>query len=481
MLPTPNPDPAPTALCLPRAQLDTLLHLALARPAQPPHTLLAHAPLVLQPAPGGLQALAGPLSTQRLRALPPQPGHPPEPPPTHGLVLVAVASPGAPPPQGDAACEAWLLQHAPGFRLATAAINPALVLLWLRLDGQATLLFRHGRQPASAGAPRWVPVPQLHLPGGGMQRVDLAATTGRQPDPEPDANEPDPGPDDRRDSRHLAAFGAAPLRHLQRSHIVLVGAGRVGSVFAHGLVRLGVQRLTVIEPDHMEPHNEDGDVAPLCEGRPKVEALQRFVRGLQRPGAVLDLQPWPVSSARAGALIAQADAVLVCVDNDAARLWANAWALAHNRCLLAVATRVQPQGAEADLRLLPAGSGCLACVGGYVQRAELLQQLALDGPVPTPADFRQQRQGSLRSWSALAAHLGQRLLEQHLLRPGGGALFRQLQETPQGGLQVRDWRPEDDGRPRACPFCSTLQGAGQAAVTPQRLRALVRLWLDSAM
>jgi len=142
-----------------------------------------------------------------------------------------------------------------------------------------------------------------------------------------------------------------------------------------------------------------------------------------------------------------------------------------------VATTVHERGAEADLRLLPAGTGCLACVGGYAQASELLQQLAQPGAVPTPADFRQQRRGSLRSWSALAAHLGQRLLEQHLLRPGGGALFRQLLETPQGGLDVRDWRPADEARLRGCPYCQQLQGAGQAAVTPQRLRALTVAWL----
>lgn len=156
----------------------------------------------------------------------------------------------------------------------------------------------------------------------------------------------------------------------------------------------------------MEPHNEDGDVAPHHEGRPKVEALSRFVRGLLRPGSVLDLRQLPVSSAAAGLLVAQADAVAVCVDNDAARLQANAWALVHNRCLLAIATGVHEHGAEADLRAPPAGSGCLACVGGYVQAADLPRQLALEGPAPTPSDFRQQRRGSLRSWSALAAHLG---------------------------------------------------------------------------
>jgi len=76
--------------------------------------------------------------------------------------------------------------------------------------------------------------------------------------------------------------------------------------------------------------------------------------------------------------------------------------------------------------------------------------------------------------------MGQRLLELHLMGSGGGALFRQVAETPQGGLQVRDWRPAEEGRLRACPYCHNLQGAGQAAITPQRLRALTQRWLGEA-
>lgn len=472
----------PIALSLPRAALDALLRAALARQSQAGGLLLlAHAPLVLQPGPLGSTALVGAFNMQDLRALPAREPAGLVPLSPDGLTLVAVAAQGVEPPQDEAAWETWLIDHAAAFRLATSARNPCLAVLWLRPDGQGALMFRRGQLPNGKGtvaiSSRWVPLPQLLLPGGGMQHVDF---TGNAVSATGGLSDPEPYEQGSRFGQQAVAHGAAALQFLQGRHIVLVGAGRVGSVLAHGLVRLGVRRLSVIDPDHMEPHNEDGDLAPLLEGRPKVEALQRFLRGLLRPGAELDLQAWPASNAGAGRLVAQSDAVVACVDNDAARLWANAWALAHNRCLLAVATRVQTAGAEADLRLLPAGSGCLACVGGHAQADQLLQQLALDGAVATPADFRQQRQGSLRSWSALAAHLGQRMLEQHLLRPGGGALFRQLLETPEGGMQVRDWRPAEDEPRRTCPFCRVLQGAGAAAVTAPRLRALTAAWLKQA-
>lgn len=483
---------APNALWLPRAGLDALLQHALAQQRRSPAAmLLAHAPLVLQSCPAGQAALAGPVSTEPLHALLENTSADIGSLPKHGLVLVAIPPAGTVLPQGDDAWEAWLLQTAPDYRLATSAVNPTLLVLWLRLDGLGTLMARPsvrtaGEEWGRAPGPRWVQVPHLHLPGSGMARVDFvnrpvarapAPVPVPQPAPLQVSGPPDP---DSRDGRQAAAFGAERLHRLQRSRIVLVGVGRVGSVLAHGLLRLGVQHLTVIDPDEMEPHNLDGDLAPLYEGRSKVEALQGFVRGLHRPGSKMDLRQMPVSSASTGPLVAQADVVVVCVDNDAARLWANAWALAYNRCLLAVATGIHEHGAEVDLRLIAAGSGCLACVGGFVQVSELLQQLSQDGPVPLPADFRRQRRGSLRSWSALAAHMGQRLLELHLMGSGGGALFRQVAETPQGGLQVRDWRPAEEGRLRACPYCHNLQGAGQAAITPQRLRALTQRWLGEA-
>ena len=161
------------------------------------------------------------------------------------------------------------------------------------------------------------------------------------------------------------------------------------------------------------------------------------------------------------------------VDNDAARLWANAWALATLKPLLVVATGLHPHGAEADLHLLPPGSGCLACCGGFAQAAELPAQLALPGPVPTPNDFRQQRAGSLRSWGVMSAHAGLRLMEHLVAGRIGHALMRRLAETATGGLQVQDWAPTEHHR-LACPVCQRLAGAGLGAVQPTLLAALAQ-------
>lgn len=501
--------PAPHTLVLPRAVLDAALAQAWATPAPQTSTTaapihLAHGPLVLQTTWGHSVALVGALRTGGFR-------RDNAPAVAHGVALLALVADDQPPPTTPTAWEAWLGQAAPRFRLAAHAPNPALVLLWVRRDGRAVAA---SRLPANAGAasttapgtsaePLWHAITQLHLPGAGMLRVALppftpatqatAATPPWWPSPEalrtalihsaapqaPDSHAPpanslisnttieDP---QGRYSRLAGALGPAVLARLQDSRIAIVGTGRIGSAVAHSLARMGAN-LLLLEPDVMAPHNLDGDLPPLHEGHPKAAATARFLRGLMRPGAVLDARMLPIASPAAGALLADADVVLCCVDNDAARLWANAWALATLKPFADVATGLHPHGAEADIRCLPPGAGCLACVGGFAQRGQLLQQLQTRQPPPTPVDFRQQRPGSLRSWGMVSAHLGLRLLEHLYSGRLGHALHRRLAETESGGLQVQDSSPATAAN-AGCPLCGSLLAAGLAAVQPDRVMAI---------
>lgn len=87
-----------------------------------------------------------------------------------------------------------------------------------------------------------------------------------------------------------------------------------------------------------------------------------------------------------------------------------------------------------------------------------------------PSDSRQ-RGGSSRAWSSLSASLARRCVEQHCAGTLKGLLFRQLQETEGGGLQVQDSRLPERLR-MACSFCASLAGAGTAAVTTGLIRSL---------
>src|SRR5262249_22598380 len=56
-------------------------------------------------------------------------------------------------------------------------------------------------------------------------------------------------------SRTRGALGEAAFRRLHGLHVGVVGCGRSGSLAAVALHRLGVGRLTLIDPDPIEPHN----------------------------------------------------------------------------------------------------------------------------------------------------------------------------------------------------------------------------------
>jgi len=457
---------------------------------------LAHGSLVLQTGWRQRMALAGPLRAGAPRPLPVRSRTEDAllgtlSPANHdGLFLLTLTSPGAEPPATQAAWEGWLHAHAPDFRLACDVRQPAVAVLWLRADGLAYAALREhgGWQQIDRLLIKGARFAQASLPEGkALQTVSKPMITGQNSTVEaqnlPTQSLNDAISDyasDRRDSRLAAALGHAVLNRLQTSRIAVVGTGRTGSILAHGLARLGVGHLLVIDCDHMEAHNLDGDLPPHFEGRPKVEALSRFLRPLLRPGATLDARRLPIASPVAGSLISEIDLVIACVDNDAARLWANAWALACHINLLAITTgqhtdaNTSQRLAAAELRLLPAGTGCLACLGGFAQADTLLSQLENALPEPTPANVTEQRAGSLRSWAGIAANMGLRMVEQLVGGELDRALFRRLQETPDGGLRVEDSSLPPLAPNQTCGFCGSLLGAGQKAVTPERVRWLAK-------
>lgn len=483
-------DPALLRLVLPRAVLDAHLTAWLAPQiisnATTAPVQTSHAPLLLQPCGDRVLALAGPLVPGPPQRLPAAAHRSPNLPadllqrpwPT-GLLLLHLAAPDEVPPDAPArpGWDRWLARTAPEHRLASPALQADLLVCWLRGDGEVRLVFCPGEGWArlhrlpTPGQARWQAVTELWLPGPEQMRLQVDAAQGLAVE----HTTPSDAAVLQRDAALAAALGPAALRRWQHSCFGLVGAGRAGSVLAHSLLRSGAS-VRVLDPDTMSPHSLDGDLPAGCDGQPKVQALAQQLRGLARPGAVLDAHCLPVASAAAGWLLAGSDIVVAAVDNDAAALWASAWALALLKPLLVVATGLHPHGAEADLRLLPPGTGCLACTGGFSQRTTLAAQLA-DGGLPLSAEQADaaaaRRQGSLRSWGLLATHTALRMLEQMVAGALRGALFRRLAETADGAMQVHDWTPSPRLR-SACPLCNRLLGAGLAAVTPQLLRAVVQ-------
>jgi hypothetical protein len=82
-----------------------------------------------------------------------------------------------------------------------------------------------------------------------------------------------------------AASGLAPL-HEDPSPLTLVGAGALGSQLAMSAARMGIGRWTIIDPDHLMPHNlARHAMAPNYLGWAKADAMAVEIRHLLGPDA----------------------------------------------------------------------------------------------------------------------------------------------------------------------------------------------------
>jgi len=449
----------PARLVWPRAYLDHALR------DLPEHTrdaalLVAHGPLVMQENPCGTELLGGRLQRISWRqAWASATAHAPG---ADGLLLLHVLHAGETLPQEAGAgvwpqATAWLTEHASGYHLATPALSPVLAVLLLSRQGHVFAVWRRNDE-----AP-WQRLDGLDLPGSGMHQLNLGLNAAPS-----DVEEGDPVHG--RYSRLRAALGEPVFQRLIAQRLVQIGLGRTGSPMAHSWVRMGGS-LLAIDPDRVELHNLDGDVLPPYEGLNKSDACARLLRPLLKPGAAVDGRGLSIDSPVMGVLMSRSAVMSIAVDDDLPRLWANAWALALHKVQLVVANQVRDGQAEADIKLLPPGTGCQWCVGGFASNtSDLLVRLRSTEPNRS-VDFRAQRQGSLRSWSVATGHLALRLLERLYTGNQTEGLFRQIREGNDGEWQVQDHIAQT---PHShCPFCSTLAGAGSAAVTRKMLVRLL--------
>lgn len=81
---------------------------------------------------------------------------------------------------------------------------------------------------------------------------------------------------ERRFSGMSRLFGAASASRIQQAHIAVVGIGGVGSWAAEALARSGVNRLTLIDMDHISESNINRQLHALSStlGQAKVLAMQ---------------------------------------------------------------------------------------------------------------------------------------------------------------------------------------------------------------
>lgn len=304
------------------------------------------------------------------------------------------------------------------------------------------------------------PLDALALAGAGMHAVPvLNIETAPAPAP------PAAVPLNEYWSRTIGALGGmATWQRLIRLRVAVIGCGRTGSLAAVTLARAGIDQLTLIDPDVVEPHNlgEMDGVTAQDIGRPKAEALAAHLRA--------QLTHFPVSAAPLVASIADGpalaaakacDVLFCCTDDDAARLAAALLATLYHKVLIDAGTGIFYHAEEsdvrrvmgADVRLVVPGDGCLLCRGGLADYARALDDLCHHRAPAGPADWSQGRAGSLRTLNQLAVALGVQMLQDLVSERLPGSIWARAEFDDAGRLAVR-YPPPVPGASAACALCA---------------------------
>ena len=86
--------------------------------------------------------------------------------------------------------------------------------------------------------------------------------------------------------------GAEAMDRISKARVLLFGVGGVGSWCAEGLVRSGVERLTIVDSDKVSESNINRQLMATVHtiGRPKVEALKEHLLRINPEADILALQ-----------------------------------------------------------------------------------------------------------------------------------------------------------------------------------------------
>ena len=136
-------------------------------------------------------------------------------------------------------------------------------------------------------------------------------------------------------NRCLDELGIEGQQRLLAAHVLVIGAGGLGSPVALYLGTAGVGRLTIVDHDQVDVTNLQRQIAHNLArvGRPKAESARDTIAAINP-----DVQVRPLveraDAARLETLVRDADVVVDCSDNFATRQAVNAACVAHAKPLV---------------------------------------------------------------------------------------------------------------------------------------------------
>ncbi len=155
---------------------------------------------------------------------------------------------------------------------------------------------------------------------------------------------------------------------LSKLKVGLVGAGGLGSILAEGLIRLGIEHITIVDDDLIEQTNLNRlqGVKLNDVGKPKAKVIAEYLQSLV-PSVCVDVVINKVNSEAALEKLRTCDVLIGAVDNDLPRYILNKISAAYLIPYADLATRIfnsEKQTVDFKQRLvisIPTVTSCLEC------------------------------------------------------------------------------------------------------------------------
>ncbi len=171
--------------------------------------------------------------------------------------------------------------------------------------------------------------------------------------------------------RNIRWLGEEGQMRLCRTHLVICGLGGIGSALVANASGLGFRRLTLVDPDRVEPSNLNRLFGAVRKdvGQQKVEVMARQLKRIDPETEVYTVAK-PLNDAAAREAIVRGDLIICGLDSIEARLDAQILAARHLKPLLDLGSgiilegssrRVAQMGAQASFYI--PGGPCLLCQG----------------------------------------------------------------------------------------------------------------------
>ena len=266
-------------------------------------------------------------------------------------------------------------------------------------------------------------------------------------------------------SRQRGVIGTTAQRRIEDTVVTVVGCGSNGSLVQHALAMMGVKQLRILDADKHGIENTERTLGSSNRdsGQSKVLVQSRGLRRIRDDLTVVGLPSSVTSSEGHEFLRQRSDMIILCVDNDVARLGVNRIAIETLTPLMDIATSIQRTDdgwTEAtDLRLCLPTQGCLACIGG-LENVELLDDLSRqrpDGALPPrlPMEWNQQRAGSLLPVNMVAVGQAMKLFTRLITGHVQTSMWISADENVGGESEENVvWRWQPVRRLEQCPVCA---------------------------